>query len=1457
MPIYNLNESKTYVDKKKYYDAIVFDFGNVLEKRDKEYIYKYYDQYINSDDISVEEFKNIIKGYHIFAYNKYGSFNSGRNIDLLYKNTLDKKYYKYYNHVLICIKNMVSLYDYTIPMLRSLKDKGYKLYYLTNKSKWNWENHGGKENIEPIMKYFDDGIVSCDVGVEKPDIRIYEMLIEKTSLNPETTLFFDDKEINVGAAEKVGINGVVFTQDAVKDIMNLPSIKNESYIKESKDKSEYSSSFRKKTGGSFRYIKFPSSEAEKYMKDDNHWNKESIDFFKKAKVGELVIDKEKDIIAGYVFVNKSKRVLGPLRVYDEYRGYGLSNTLVKDTIDEFGARELGVYTDNQVAIHLYRKYGFEDAKKRKKYKDGDEVMFMKLNESYIRESKDKGNNISYSKSFDDVKNIVNSLSKKDIKKICHGEFLNSPYIIYREVLLIDKEPVSFIDVYKLPNMEEDGTIVIATKQNWRNLGYSTILINRMKDKLKHKNLTWKTQKNNKSSIYLAKKMKYIPITESYIKESNNILIKKSYGINIDGKYNAIVEIDGESARMRGRSELLIINNNMIYLSKSKKGLCGNYDVPGGGWNEGEDHSKSAIREAQEEARLKSKNVNYAGYYTVIYDQPHEWIRNKVDPKYQWRGYYTEVFIGEYAGRYNGKIDDIDKDELIDTGKFYPIEEVYDELHPIHQKAIDEYLSKNESYYRVTYNGKGIYNEFKKSISFEEWKDFKNSDACKWLPIPPDYANNTSYFTDLGFKNFEKYTLPIIKKSLNNDKIKIDKIDVTDNIVYRDKYQIVTESYIEEISRENINSKFLEKNDTAVNLENWNRNKYNILFITGLSGSGKTTLAIDLRKEFNCYRVELDSICVPFFERARNKPGRVEKAYEELDEECPGVSNWCRNNYDKYSIVKWNECIPLTTDFLDWFISTHEGDGNLYIINGAQIPNILEPSFFEERPIIVKESNTLKSIIRRTGRESGHEETLKKALQQFVRNLKTVTKKSYRDAGKEMRNYAKSIRTKSYSNINLENCILEVSSMDRKYKCPYCSKSFKRKDMSNHIEDKHEDLIPKEMTPLQITFNTVNHKDGGKCTECGGDAPWNEDKGRYDRICNKKSCHDSYVKTMKSRMIKVYGREHNLNDAQVQTKMLSNRKISGTYIWSDGTKFSYCGSYEKSLLEFLDKVMKCKSEDIITPGPIIDYYFEGEKHQWITDLYYIPYNLCFDVKDGGNNPNNRPMEEYRSKQDAKELAIKEQGKYNYIRLTDNNFAQLFTIFMELKMNFDDRIIRINEECSATINAIPPISHEKGNYIVQYSMKNTFTKGYGYCTDDELLNDIDIIDIYGNKKTLKRDEFLGMVDEYTLFRYTGDIVSESNKDYNTYPIDYFYTKLTGKRLIDDKQILVDSNFKRELNLEEKLDIFKDICKESIKSEPINESIGFDENGVYLSNNGLRTKSYESLEKINKDEIKMIGL
>lgn len=253
-----------------------------------------------------------------------------------------------------------------------------------------------------------------------------------------------------------------------------------------------------------------------------------------------------------------------------------------------------------------------------------------------------------------------------------------------------------------------------------------------------------------------------------------------------------------------------------------------------------------------------------------------------------------------------------------------------------------------------------------------------------------------------------------------------------------------------------------------------------------------------------------------------------------------------------------------------------------------------------------------------------------------------------------------------------------------YKCPFCDKSFIREDLINHIEDNHIDLIPSDFTVLRYVFNYVNKKPltyHGKCTECGGSTPWDENKGRYDRQCGKKACHDSFVKKFEANMMKTRGVTRISATKEGQKKMLANRKISGKYKFQDGGIKEYCGSYELKALEFMDKVMNIKSDDIMAPGPILEYTYEGKTHIYITDFYYQPYNLIIEVKDGGDNPNKRNMPEYRGKQIAKERYIIKHTNYNYLRLTNNDLSQLMAVFADLKMqlleNTGERVIHVNE------------------------------------------------------------------------------------------------------------------------------------------------------------------------------------
>ena len=260
------------------------------------------------------------------------------------------------------------------------------------------------------------------------------------------------------------------------------------------------------------------------------------------------------------------------------------------------------------------------------------------------------------------------------------------------------------------------------------------------------------------------------------------------------------------------------------------------------------------------------------------------------------------------------------------------------------------------------------------------------------------------------------------------------------------------------------------------------------------------------------------------------------------------------------------------------------------------------------------------------------------------------------------------------------------------------------------------------------------------------------------MCENPACKAKYKNMVENRIVNTYGKTSRdmILDPQHQEKMLANRKISGTYKFSDGGIRTYTGSYEKKTLEFFDKVFNCKSEDIASPGPVIEYVFKGEKHQWITDIYYIPYNLVIECKDGGSNPNNRPMEEYRAKQIAKEKAIVNENKYNYLRLTDNNFEQLLLILAELKMqliedNKDQRIVKINETMMASLGAfMPPDYQIKDTYIINYTKKGIFD-GMAV-TKDLSLSSIFTQDIDGTIREVN-SEFLYDAD-YSIYRILED-------------------------------------------------------------------------------------------------------
>ena len=95
-----------------------------------------------------------------------------------------------------------------LDFLQKLAKQGkYKLFLLSNTSKlhidWAAAN---MSNFYEFKNCFDHFYLSYEMGVRKPDSKIYERVLKDQNLKAKECLFIDDKQENTEGAEKVGLH---------------------------------------------------------------------------------------------------------------------------------------------------------------------------------------------------------------------------------------------------------------------------------------------------------------------------------------------------------------------------------------------------------------------------------------------------------------------------------------------------------------------------------------------------------------------------------------------------------------------------------------------------------------------------------------------------------------------------------------------------------------------------------------------------------------------------------------------------------------------------------------------------------------------------------------------------------------------------------------------------------------------------------------------------------------------------------------------------------------------------------------------------------------------------------------------------------------------------------------------------------------------------------------------------
>lgn len=91
-------------------------------------------------------------------------------------------------------------------IIRSLKGK-WRLGLLSNTDPLHFNY---VVSTFPIISVLEKWILSCEVGIKKPDVPIFQKAIEWASVEPKKILFIDDTKGHVEAAASLGMQGIHF-----------------------------------------------------------------------------------------------------------------------------------------------------------------------------------------------------------------------------------------------------------------------------------------------------------------------------------------------------------------------------------------------------------------------------------------------------------------------------------------------------------------------------------------------------------------------------------------------------------------------------------------------------------------------------------------------------------------------------------------------------------------------------------------------------------------------------------------------------------------------------------------------------------------------------------------------------------------------------------------------------------------------------------------------------------------------------------------------------------------------------------------------------------------------------------------------------------------------------------------------------------------------------------------------
>lgn len=188
-------------------DAVVFDLGGVLIDWDPRYLYR---SLFDGDEAAVEQF---------LAEVTTPAWNAEQDAGRTWREAIEALIAQHPDR-----RDLILAYDErwaemlggpidgTVDVLTDLRRVGIRLAALSN---WSAEKFPIARERYPFLGWFEAIVISGEVGLAKPDPRIFRHLLEVTGFDAGSTVYVDDVPANVAAAGELGMTGLRFRDSGI------------------------------------------------------------------------------------------------------------------------------------------------------------------------------------------------------------------------------------------------------------------------------------------------------------------------------------------------------------------------------------------------------------------------------------------------------------------------------------------------------------------------------------------------------------------------------------------------------------------------------------------------------------------------------------------------------------------------------------------------------------------------------------------------------------------------------------------------------------------------------------------------------------------------------------------------------------------------------------------------------------------------------------------------------------------------------------------------------------------------------------------------------------------------------------------------------------------------------------------------------------------------------------------